>query len=301
MTYSAEVSRTNPSCFMFIIDQSGSMQDVMDPTNIQPLAQPIVGDGRTYTHSAQGPTKAEKLADALNNLIRNLIIACTKSDGVRDYYYISVLGYGRTVGPALGGQLSGRELAPISEVADNPVRVEDRSRQVEDGAGGLVTQAVKFPVWIEPKADGETPMCAAFARAQQILSTWLADHPNSFPPVVIHITDGESSDGDPLEAMKTITTSSSTDGSVLLLNLHLSSNPDARQIQFPDSKLELPDEHAKVLFEAASVLIPAMRSAALQQGIQISDGARGFILNADMVTIIKALEIGTKPGNNVER
>ena len=30
MAYSAEISRSNPSCFLFLIDQSGSMQDAVD-------------------------------------------------------------------------------------------------------------------------------------------------------------------------------------------------------------------------------------------------------------------------------
>ena len=53
MPYTAEISRANPSCFLFLIDQSGSMQDVMDPSNVQPMDAPMTVDGRTYTHTAQ--------------------------------------------------------------------------------------------------------------------------------------------------------------------------------------------------------------------------------------------------------
>src|SRR5919205_1040834 len=109
MSYSAEISRVNPSCFLFLIDRSGSMSD------------PFGGGGG-------GKSKAEGVADAINRLLQNLVIKCAKSEGVRDYYEVGVLGYGDQVGPAFGGALAGRELVPISEIADNPERVEERTR-----------------------------------------------------------------------------------------------------------------------------------------------------------------------------
>lgn len=50
MAYSAQINRKNPTCFIFVIDQSGSMSDVMDPTNMQALATPVTLDGRTYSY-----------------------------------------------------------------------------------------------------------------------------------------------------------------------------------------------------------------------------------------------------------
>src|SRR5438105_638101 len=138
MPYSAEISRANPSCFLFVIDQSASMLDVLDPTNIQPLDKPLVVDGRTYTQTAQGRTKAQAVADAINRLLQDLVIKCAKSEGVRDYYHVGVIGYGGQVGPAFSGALAGRELAPISEIANAPARIDERAKKVDDGAGGLV-------------------------------------------------------------------------------------------------------------------------------------------------------------------
>ena len=43
-------------------------------------------------------------------------------------------------------------------VADNTLRVEDRQQKIDDGAGGLADQSVKFPVWLDPGAAGGTPM-----------------------------------------------------------------------------------------------------------------------------------------------
>ena len=129
MPYSAEISRANPSCFQFLIDRSGSMFETFG-----------------------GKTKADAVADAINRLLQNLTIKCAKSEGVRDYYEVGVIGYGSKVGPAFGGPLAGRHLVPISQVAQAPTRVEERVKKVSDGAGGLVDQKIKFSIWFEAVA-----------------------------------------------------------------------------------------------------------------------------------------------------
>jgi len=279
MPYQAEISRVNPSCFLFLIDQSGSMAD------------PIVG-------TDPGKKKCDAVADAINRLIQNLIIKCYKGgEEPRHYFDIGVIGYGGSVKPAFGGTLAGRDLIPIPEIATNPARIEERTKKVDDGAGGLVEQNIKFPIWLDPVANGGTPMCEALGLAHRILTKWIAQHPSSFPPVVIHITDGESTDGDPSEAMSSIKSLSTSDGNVLLFNLHLSSNPYAQPIIFPDSPAELPDQYAQTLFNGASHLTPFMIGVAKEHGLTLSEGAKGFVLNADLTLIIQALDIGTRPSN----
>ena len=298
MAYQAEISRGNPSCFLFLIDQSGSMQDVLDPTNVQALSAPHVSDGRTYTHSASGRTKALAVSDAINRLLQNLVLKCAKSEGVRDYYHVGVIGYGKTVGPAFSGALAGRELVPVSDIANSPARIEERKKKVDDGAGGLVEQTIKFPIWFDPTGNGGTPMCQALTKAHQMVFDWVNTSPDGFPPVVIHITDGESTDGNPAAAMQRLTSLSSSDGQVLLFNLHLSSNPLAAPISFPDSPQALPDAYSRQLFEGASRLTPFMlQVAASDYGLNLEDGARGFVMNGDITLIIKALDIGTRPSN----
>lgn len=277
MAYSAEISRTNPSCFLFVIDRSGSMADPFG-----------AGEGAR--------TKADGVADAMNRLLQNLVIKCAKSEGVRDYYHVGVLGYGAEVGPAYAGSLAGEELAPISRIADHPARVEERAKKVDDGAGGLVEQTVKFPVWFDAVAKGGTPMCAALERARAIVATWLAAHPECFPPIVINITDGESTDGDPTGAAHAIMALGGMDGNVLLFNVHLSSER-AAPIEFPDAEAELPDRYARLLFDLSSPLPPHMREAAHQEGYRVTDGTRGFVFNADIVAVIRFLDLGTRPSN----
>lgn len=297
MSYSAEISRNNPSCFLFVIDQSGSMDDVLNPTNIQQLEKPLNVDGRTYTHSASGQTKSQGVANAINRLLQNLIIRCAKNDGIRDFYHVGVIGYGNTVGSAFSGSLAGQKLVAISDIANNPARVEERTKKTDDGAGGLIDQQIKFPVWFEPVANGGTPMCQALTLARTIMETWLADHPACFPPIVIHISDGESTDGDAKDAMHSLTTLCSSDGNILLFNLHLSANKEATPISFPDPSVKLPDEYANMMFAGASPLTQFMRAIASEHGFSVNEGAKGFVLNGDLTLIIQALDIGTRASN----
>src|SRR4030088_2566647 len=114
MPYAAEISRTNPACFLFLGDQSGSM------------IKPFGGQA--------GKIKAQGVADAINRLLQNLVLKCAKSDGIRDYFYVGVIGYGTRVAPAFGGALAGRRLVPVSDIAKSPLRVEQRTKKVDDGA-----------------------------------------------------------------------------------------------------------------------------------------------------------------------
>jgi len=278
MPYQAEISRKNPGCFLFLIDQSESMEDPF-------------GSGEA------GRRKAEELATILNKLIHNLCIRCAKSDSIYDYFHAGVLGYSEdSCKPALGGELSGRSLVPISELAGKPLRIEERMKKSDDGAGGVMEQGVKFPVWFDPYWKGGTPMCAALHEATRIVDTWCQEHPKGFPPIVINITDGEATDGDLVAAARKLTSVRGDDGSVLLFNIHLSSTAGP-SIELPTNATKLPDQHAKQLFEASSMLTPFMVERAKELGMPAEENSRGFIFNAQPLHVIHFLDIGTRPAN----
>jgi hypothetical protein len=274
MPYAAEVSRANPSLMMFLIDQSGSMSDAIAGSN-------------------GAKSKAQAVADALNRLLHNLTIKCAKGEIVRDYFDVSVIGYGGpTVGPVFAGALVGRDLVKTSEVANNPARVEQRTKKVEDGAGGLVDQVVRFPVWFDPISNGGTPMCQALGVAHGIVSNWVASHPTSYPPMVINLTDGEATDGDPEPHGTAISGLATNDGGVLMYNCHISATEGA-PIIFPSGEEMLPDQYACLLFRMSSPLPEKIRLAAAAER-NVAEGARGFAFNADLVDLIRFLDIGTR-------
>lgn len=272
MAYTAEISRTKPTAILFVIDQSGSMSDTF----------------------SNGKTLSSQLADVLNRTLANLIIRCTKSEGTRDYFEIGVLGYGAEgVYNGFQGNLANKIIHPISEIEANPLRVEDKIKKIDDGAGGIIEQSIKFPVWFEAKANGGTPMCSALTKAAEELISWCDMHPDSYPPTILHITDGESNDGNPEELAETLKQISTNDGEVLLLNLHISASEN-NSIEFPSSELSLPNDFAKMLFRMSSFLPQHLLDFAKEKGFSISGEAKGFMFNAETVQIVDFFDIGTR-------
>ncbi|WP_321912280.1 vWA domain-containing protein [Burkholderia cepacia] len=272
MTYEAQISRTSPTAFLFVVDQSGSMSDKM----------------------SSGRAKAEFVADALNRTFVNLVTRCTKSEGVRDYFDVGVLGYGgQGVSNGFTGALGGQILNPISALEQNPARVEDRKRKMDDGAGGIVETSMKFPVWFDPVASGGTPMRAALTRAAEELVAWCDAHPESYPPTILHVTDGESTDGDPEEIAGHLRQIRTGDGEVLILNIHVSTLGND-PIRFPAGDVGLPDDYAKLLFRMSSALPEHLIRFAQDKGHKVGIESRGFMFNAEAAEIVDFFDIGTR-------
>jgi len=258
---------------LFLIDQSGSMADPW---------------GRDTQKR-----KCDAVADAMNRMLANLVIKCSKSEGVRDYFHVGIVGYGGNVAPALAGARAATELVPISSIANAPLRIEERAQKIPDGAGGIVEQKVKFPIWFDPIANGGTPMCEALRLAHQTCEGWVSEHSSSFPPTVLNITDGEATDGDPFPQADQLRSLATSDGNALLYNAHISSNP-ANPVEYPDNEEGLADQFGRLLFRMSSTLPSHVVSAGRQEGLTVSDASRGFVFNADMVTLIRFLDIGTR-------
>src|SRR5947209_4262999 len=273
MAYQAEISRENPTCILFVIDQSGSMDEITEA----------------------GRSKAAFVADVLNKTLYTLVTSCSKADGVRDYFEVGVIGYnGAGVCNGLGGALGTEAIQPISAVADAPLRVEERARKVDDGAGGIVEQKAKFPVWFEPKNEGGTPMRAALTRAAELLAEWCDAHPNSYPPTILHVTDGEATDGNPEDVAQALWQLHTNDGQALLFNLHVTAN-GGREIVFPGGGDGLADDYAQVLYRMSSPLPEHLAKLAKDKGYSVAAGSRGFIFNADPKLIVDFFDIGTRP------
>jgi hypothetical protein len=269
MPYSAEISRANPTCFLFLIDQSKSM--------LKPAA------------GGQGKTKAEAVADAINHLLYTLVLKCVWGNSVLDRFHVGVIGYGVSVAPALGGALSGKDVVAISELARIPLRVEQRAVTNPDGSA----QNARFPIWFEPLGDGNTPTCAAVTRACDLIAGFLLDHPDCHPPVVINLTDGKSNDGNPEPLAARLKSLSSTDGNVLFFNVHVCEK-EADKVEFPDNEQSLADPFARLLFRMSSRLPEAMWPAAREKGLRPSANTRGFVFNGDVDSVIRSLDIGTR-------
>ena len=273
--YTAEISRKRPTLFGFLIDGSGS------------TSRTLAGGQETI---------AQRVALALNRLIMELVVRSTKGeDQVYGYYDLAAIVYnGRGVQSGWAGTLAGKEIVSISELAVSPARMEERKRKVDDGAGGVIEVPVRMPIWFEPASEGSTPMAAAFSRAKVLIQQWISEHPDAYPPTLINVSDGDSTDGSPVVMAREIQALVTSDGNVLVFNLHVS--PDAvGEILYP---AEQPvDRFGATMFDASSELPPHLVGAFAEAGVPIRSGARACTINADMIQVIQALNIGTRPAS----
>jgi hypothetical protein len=124
-------------------------------------------------------------------------------------------------------------------------------------------------------------------KACELLDTWIAEHPDSFPPIVIHLTDGESSDGDPTPYANSLKQRATSDGNVLFLNCCLSSVA-AGSCLFKENDEALSDGHARRLFEMSSFLPESWRDHLRLTGTydSLEPNTRGFACNSSMLGAI---------------
>ncbi len=278
MPYTADISRSNPGCFLFLIDQSGSMTQAL-------AGQP-------------GLRKMEQAAETLNRTLDSISQRCSQGLEVRDYFHIGAMGYrtdsnGNSLVQSLLPDTTTRQpFLSISRVVDL-ARIEERTVRESDGAGGLVEVTRRVPVWVQPAAEYGTPMCEALDLASAALEEWVGEHPASFPPIVINVSDGMATDGNPMPFAERIMALTTADGNALVFNVHLA-EAAALPVQFPASGRNLPDEFAEILFRMSSVLPASCRSIAASLGFELADDSRGFTFNANLEALVQFLEIGTR-------
>jgi len=277
--YTQEISRQNKACFLFLLDQSFSMEEPLGNSSNR---------------------KCDELVAAINGWLQNMAIRASGDEGIKDWMDVGVFGYRTDQGAnpiiesALLGPLAGRTLVSITEIGSYPARIDTRVQYIPDEETGEMIQVpCEAPVWVDPRAEGGTPMCHMLYHAHELLSAWIAEHPHSFPPIVVHISDGESQDGDPIPYAEAVKALATEDGNVLLLNCHLSMTA-ADPFMFPASEQGLPDALARVLFYMSSVLPEPFLRHAMLEGFPLQPGARGMAFNADRVCLIQFLNMGTQ-------
>jgi hypothetical protein len=227
------------------------------------------------------------------------------------YFDVAVLGYGGN------GKNAVRSLLPDTTLAD-PIRSIDKisaHAKVEKSTRNGISE--ERNVWVKPHHDGQTPMCEAINNATRILTPWVKMHADSFPPIVMNVTDGVSTDGAPQIPARDLLSLKTNDGSVLFFNINIgglgdevqgssgsASNPQppnkksgtpsgGRKILFPNESVQLPNEAARTLFDMSSVIPDQLRKSAEGLEIVLAVGARGFAYNATSTELTRFFDIGT--------
>lgn len=146
--YTQSITRSHRTAFILAIDCSGSM------------AERIVFHGRSMR-------KADAVAQVANRLLFELTERARRTDGIRDYYDVAVLGYaGRGVKPLLGERPEFLSVVEIDRMAPAPATVQGEYR-LPDGSTALLDE-LPVPAWIVPEARGETPMYDALLHVRDL-------------------------------------------------------------------------------------------------------------------------------------
>ena len=284
--YTAQITRETPTAFIFLVDHSVSMQ-------------------ATTRLFGEEMTMAEAAARIVNRQINELVLRCIKSNEVRHYYDIAVIGYGMDAYSGWKGELEGRDFVSPAELQEHPykkiiVREEKRTRK------GTVIKEVEKVQWVEARHDGRwTHLHEAFDRAKDLHNRWMQQHGDKdcYPPTIINITDGEFNGTDEetvLQQANELKSMFTNDGNVILFNIHITANNSSGEVVCPMDKQELGgDRYAEILFRMSS-LLPTRYNADIEK--YLNDGRQGrhvaMGLNADATTLIKLMDIGTPTNIN---
>jgi hypothetical protein len=255
-----------------------------------------------FAQAGAGRRKCDMVATVLNGFLNELIVTNTiaQKDGtvmVRPRADVAVIGYeGSFVGPVMGGALEGQTFVTLPDLQMHPLKIERRIKKEIDEIGMEVEIPVQFPLWVEPVAGGGTPMCGALREAHALALQWAARHLDSYPPVIINVSDGMANDGDPIEVARMFSDVSTNDGQALLFNVHVT-DINRAPVAYPSDESELPnDRYAKKLF-AMSSLIPDSSRLLLQSllGRPVFPGARGLIFNGDAASVRQMFVFASVP------
>ncbi len=282
MTNSKQWSSATPGYIIFLVDQSGSMKE----------------------NYRDGKTKAEYTALVINRTINTLIFTNAAGEKIKDRVFISLIGYGGKGGNSVEDLRSDY----LSKFADVPIRIEKIKKKVPDGAGGLVEVEEEMPIFLEPLANGLTPMGDAIDFAKQLIEGWIQKKPDNPAPIIINVSDGMPYNGNqsnPTEEMdKTLIAANSimsiitNDGNPLIFNAHIGAD-GGKKIELAENESELGgDEMAQILFKISSKVPDAYKAAAMKQELNVKENSKGFVSNAEPETLIKFINFGSSGGTD---
>ena len=279
--YTAQITRNTPTAFIFLIDQSVSMQKY------------------TTLYGEEMPM-AEAVARIVNHQLNELVLRCIKGSETRDYYDIAIIGYGENAYSGWKGELEGRDFVKPSELKEHPYKKITTKKETRTRKGVKVVE-IEEVQWIEAEAtQGWTRVHLAFEKAKGLLDEWMEKHHDKdcYPPTIINITDGEFNGATKeyvLQQANELKSMFTNDGNVILFNIHISANK-AVCVTCPASKDEVSFSSLATTMYEMSSLLPMRysdRIADLRKDGTPNNRYRAMSINADMSTLIQLMDIGT--------
>ena len=277
--YTQSITRSHRTAFILAIDQSGSM------------AEKLLFRGRQTT-------KAEAVAESPTGCCSNSSNGPGAATRVRDYYDIAVLGY------------SGDGIVSLLNDPERWFRYRgwplcpsiSQKRSWSAACRTAKPPSARFRCGLDRSESGRTDTHVRSAAANPRPDTSVVHESGpqrSFPPIVFNITDGGSlrtaTSANSSRSAKKIRTIGTTDGKVLLINIHIATTSDSRSLLFPtEEEIPADNRYARLLHDCSSPM-PEELSEAIRQvrGDLAKPPFRGMSYNTSIAELIAILNIGS--------
>jgi hypothetical protein len=245
MDYQKPVSRANPGLVVFVLDDSASMGDPLPGTS-----DPKYVWVERYTKVLLSELLARSQEKGAGDTIR-----------IKPRYFVYFVIYG-------GKPVTSWNAQDPHQLDIQSVLTKYAASNYSLGLGGNLSG---------------TDARAAFAEVRQFLARVISQFQQCFPPMVFHLTDGESAT-DAEDVAGELSRLTTTDGAPLIVNAFLGASTEldyAGPDDFPGYLSEAdagPSEYGQRLFRMSSVVPSTIRANLVSDGIfpAIRPGARLF-------------------------
>ncbi|MBO5438202.1 MAG: hypothetical protein J6A23_11120, partial [Thermoguttaceae bacterium] len=260
----------NRACVIFLIDEAPSMRM-------------RIAEG---TH-----TKMESIATAVNSAIRQM-------EG-RPPVDVAVIGYHRNVegqaeiGSRFGGPFAGQIWVSSDVLTANPVRVEERTRQVVNPATRTITpMTVNFPVWCELQVGpGKMEYLPVFEFVANVLQDWTQNTQTAAPPLIFSFLSDLQPGVSIANAVVPLGKVSTPQGPPMVLQFHAGTYANVPAIKYPAAPNFLPYGPVQELFFGCSILTDPMLHSLRQNQEFPPPGGKGLVYNGRMIDMVRMLGI----------
>lgn len=175
-----------------------------------------------YTKSNPGlwvllTDESEESCQEINRFINEVVLLNYVGRDVVSRCYIHIISYNKNVKRIASGYLMQYNL--------NPLRIDEVTKKVPDGAGELVEIKSKMPVWIEPKTErGEYCFKEAVNGVKIFIKEWISANPQTPAPIVWNFAGIESVHHHDLISIEILKEMYSRDGNLLFINVSKKDN-----------------------------------------------------------------------------
>ena len=278
--YSQEITRRHRAAIVIAIDQSCSMS------------------GRMRLNGWD-LSKADVVSMVVGRLLDELVLRSHRDGGYRHYYDIALIGYsGESVYSLLGDELT---FLSITSLVGRELPRATYALGYHTISGERCTFDEEMLMWIQPKANGATPMYKMICEVTDLVAEWCAREENSesFPPLVFNVTDGEASDAnyDMLRsAAHRLQSTGTADGKTLFVNVHVSSDTNHPPLIFPTiNEVPISIRNAHLLMDMSSVMPEPLHPYIQECRSEFSRPPYiAMSYNASMSELVAMLNIGSR-------